>query len=35
VDILQVGPGGEVRLTANYRIEQYLSELESGFPTAA
>ncbi len=35
VDIMEVGPGSEVRLAANYRIEQHLSELESGFPTAA
>jgi glucose-6-phosphate 1-epimerase len=34
-DIVQVGPGSEVRLVANYRIEQYLSELDTEFPTAA
>ncbi len=35
VNIMQVGPGGEVRLAANYRIEPHLSELESEFPSAA
>ncbi|SCX45926.1 D-hexose-6-phosphate mutarotase [Nitrosospira sp. Nsp1] len=35
VDILQVDPGREVRLAANYRIEQHLTEFESEFPSAA
>jgi glucose-6-phosphate 1-epimerase len=35
VDILEVAPGSEVRLAANYRIEPHLSELDSEFPSAA
>jgi glucose-6-phosphate 1-epimerase len=35
VDILEVGPGSEVRLAANYCIEPHLSELETEFPSAA